>query len=100
MDNQKKQQMVIRERNEQDTIDREITTFGDNVEGRNSNIGNNGRTQTGNWLDKHKLHLQMMKQKEDIKLKNEGINFKARHNIFDNVTDMIWPSHEQKLLDI
>jgi len=61
MDNQKKQQMVIRERNEQDTIDREITTFGDNVEGRNSNIGNNGRTQTGNWLDKHKLHLQMMK---------------------------------------
>jgi len=62
MDNQKKQQIVNKERNEQDTIDREISTFGDNVEGRDNKLKNPGRTQrNSNWLDKHKLHLQMMK---------------------------------------
>lgn len=61
MDNQKKQQLINKERNDQDTIDNEISTFGDNVEGINSSIKNPGRTQNGNWLDKHKLHLQMMK---------------------------------------
>mmetsp|Transcript_44146 Transcript_44146/g.37050 ORF Transcript_44146/g.37050 Transcript_44146/m.37050 type:complete len:215 (+) Transcript_44146:443-1087(+) len=104
MDNQKKQQLVAKEKYDRDAIDIEIKSFSSNVETNETDKINiiNGKTQkqSGNWLDMHKLHLKMMKYSQDIKLKKGAINFKLKHNIFDDVEDMAWPSQQQKLLDI
>lgn len=98
IDDKKKQQLITKERQEQDSIDKEISTFGVNID--YSAKPSSSKTTSGEWLERHKIHLQMMKQSEDLKLKKNAVNFKMRHKIFDDVADMNWPSQEQKLLDI
>lgn len=60
IDDKKKQQIVAKEKQEQDTIDKEISTFSSNVDYRDVSK-QHPKTQEGGWLDKHKLHIQMMK---------------------------------------